>query len=137
MRFLPFTGKDNHGKIISFGGSLIARENVESYMWVLEKFKACMEATPQLILTDQDPALKIAVARVLGDTCHRLCMWHITNKAPAKVAKLLRDEEAFMKRFNAVVWNDYILPEKFEADWNSMMKEFSLEGGGDVVFNNL
>ncbi|KAK1430092.1 hypothetical protein QVD17_12597 [Tagetes erecta] len=40
---------------------------------------------PLLVLTDQDPAMKQAVAAVFTQSRHRLCMWHIMKKLPSKV----------------------------------------------------
>ncbi|KAH6813588.1 hypothetical protein C2S51_022606 [Perilla frutescens var. frutescens] len=61
MIFAPFTGKDNHGKLVTFGAALMSDEDAESYSWVLQKFKDCMGASPSLIITDQDLGLKVAV----------------------------------------------------------------------------
>ncbi|KAH6780759.1 hypothetical protein C2S52_011996 [Perilla frutescens var. hirtella] len=60
MIFAPFTGKDNHGKLVTFGAALILGEDAESYSWVLQKFKDCMGGSPSLIITDQDLRLKVA-----------------------------------------------------------------------------
>ncbi|KAH6828233.1 hypothetical protein C2S53_003293 [Perilla frutescens var. hirtella] len=63
MIFAPFTGKDNHGKLMTFGAILMSGEDAECYSWVLQKFKDCMSASPSLIITDQDLGLKIAKER--------------------------------------------------------------------------
>lgn len=65
MIFTPFTGKDNYGRCVTFGAGLISNEDVEAYSWILEKFILCMGKHPNVIITDQDPALKIAVEKVL------------------------------------------------------------------------
>ncbi|KAH6763030.1 hypothetical protein C2S52_020463 [Perilla frutescens var. hirtella] len=65
MIFAPFTGKDNHGKLVTFDAALISGEDVESYSWVLQKFKDCMIGSPSLIITDQDLGLKVAVRQNL------------------------------------------------------------------------
>ncbi|KAH6783430.1 hypothetical protein C2S52_008389 [Perilla frutescens var. hirtella] len=66
MIFAPFIGMDNHGKLITFGASLLCSEDKDAYGWVLSKFKDCMGQAPRLIITDQDPALKIVVERSLA-----------------------------------------------------------------------
>ncbi|XP_019161008.1 PREDICTED: protein FAR1-RELATED SEQUENCE 5-like [Ipomoea nil] len=40
--FVPFTGVDNHKRFVTFGAGLIDREDVESYRWILQKFKDAM-----------------------------------------------------------------------------------------------
>nr|GEV14482.1 retrovirus-related Pol polyprotein from transposon TNT 1-94 [Tanacetum cinerariifolium] len=39
---------------------------------------------PPFAATDQDGALRNAVVKMFPDSHHRLCMWHITQKLPAK-----------------------------------------------------
>ncbi|KAH6762137.1 hypothetical protein C2S52_019570 [Perilla frutescens var. hirtella] len=103
MIFAPFTGKDNHGKCVTFGASLLSGENHESYKWVFEKFKECMGGSPRMMITDQDPAMKIAIDRVLPDTRHRLCMWHIMLKVPDRCPPRLKNDDAFKKRLNDII----------------------------------
>ncbi|KAH6835291.1 hypothetical protein C2S53_014997 [Perilla frutescens var. hirtella] len=64
MVFAPFTGKDNHGKLVTFGAALMSGEDAESYSWVLQKFKDYMGGSPSLIITDQDLGLKVAVRQL-------------------------------------------------------------------------
>ncbi|XP_031090998.1 protein FAR1-RELATED SEQUENCE 5-like [Ipomoea triloba] len=37
--FVPFTGMDNHKKSVTFASGLIAKEDVDSYVWLLGNFK--------------------------------------------------------------------------------------------------
>ncbi|XP_057811252.1 protein FAR1-RELATED SEQUENCE 5-like [Salvia miltiorrhiza] len=71
MIFAPFTGKDNHGGCVTFGAGLLTREDVNSYSWILKHFIECTGTAPAMIITDQDPALKIAVENVMPNTRHR------------------------------------------------------------------
>ncbi|XP_019166897.1 PREDICTED: uncharacterized protein LOC109162669 [Ipomoea nil] len=61
--FVPFTGIDHHKKCVTFAAALIAREDVDSYCWVLRNFRNAMGSTPPLTITDQDPTVKVAIAR--------------------------------------------------------------------------
>ncbi|KAH6755549.1 hypothetical protein C2S53_011903 [Perilla frutescens var. hirtella] len=65
MIFEPFTGKDNHEKCVTFGASLLCNEDIESYSWFLTRFKDCMGQAPRMIITDQNPSIKIVVEQVL------------------------------------------------------------------------
>ena len=85
MVFVPFTRVDHHQKSVVFGGTLIKREIVESYSWVLRSFLDAHKKQPKLVLTDQDPAMKVAVNQVFQEAQHRLCMKHIMDKLPIKV----------------------------------------------------
>ncbi|KAH6771127.1 hypothetical protein C2S52_015930 [Perilla frutescens var. hirtella] len=133
MIFAPFTGKDSHGKCVYFGVSLLSGEDNESYSWVFEKFLKCMGNSPGMIITDQDPALKIAVEQSFPDSRHRLCMWHIMMKVPEKAPRMLRKDESFMKRLSDAVWSDYNEPSDFDLKWNNIMVDYCLTN--DSWFN--
>lgn len=85
MIFVPFTGVDNHHNCVTFGAGLLSGENVDQYKWLLNAFLQTFGKQPRLVVTDQDPAMKIAIAEVMPKSIHRLCMWHITKKLPTKV----------------------------------------------------
>ncbi|XP_021971307.1 protein FAR1-RELATED SEQUENCE 5-like [Helianthus annuus] len=86
MIFVPFTGVDHHKKCTIFGAGLLHNEITDSYTWLLQKFlDAHNGKQPLLVLTDQDCAMKQAVANVFDKSIHRLCMWHIIQKLPAKI----------------------------------------------------
>ncbi|XP_057811884.1 protein FAR1-RELATED SEQUENCE 5-like [Salvia miltiorrhiza] len=120
------TNRDNHGKCLSFGAAIISREDVDSYSWVLEKFVECVGNAPPLLITDQDPGLKKAVASVWPETRHRYCMWHITIKVAEKLPSRLRDSTEFKTKFGKIVWTDLVEPDVFEESWKNLMDEYDL-----------
>ncbi|XP_074310699.1 protein FAR1-RELATED SEQUENCE 5-like [Silene latifolia] len=62
MIFAPFTGVDHHKKSVTFGASLMSRENDQNFKWIFTKFLDCMGGKePHCFFTDQCPAMKIAV----------------------------------------------------------------------------
>ncbi|XP_057775121.1 protein FAR1-RELATED SEQUENCE 5-like [Salvia miltiorrhiza] len=126
MIFTPFTGRDNHGKCISFGAGLISHENMESYAWVLDRFVDIMGHAPRLFITDQDPGLKKAVASSWKETRHRFCMWHINTKVAEKLPQKLREDADFRGMYDGLVWNENIDPTVFEENWNNMIEEYDL-----------
>ncbi|KAK9724332.1 hypothetical protein RND81_05G064900 [Saponaria officinalis] len=76
MVFTPFTGIDNHKKSVTFASTLLSNEDEESFVWVFQKFMDAMGGKePQLIITDQDPAIRNAVPTVFKTARHRFCMW--------------------------------------------------------------
>ncbi|KAL9668989.1 hypothetical protein QQ045_006530 [Rhodiola kirilowii] len=86
MIFVPFTGIDNHKNSITFAAALLSREDVESYTWLLNSFLKCMGRAPDIVLTDQDPSLRVVVPKVMPGTHHRFCIWHIMKKLSVKVS---------------------------------------------------
>ena len=86
MIFVPFTGIDNHKRCVTFGGALKAKETIEYYTWLLEKFLAAFGKEPRLFVTDQDGSMCSVVGKVLPNSIHWVCMWHIGKKIPKYVS---------------------------------------------------
>ncbi|XP_042016182.1 protein FAR1-RELATED SEQUENCE 5-like [Salvia splendens] len=127
MIFAPFTGKDNHGRPVAFGAGLLSKENADSFTWLFERFVKCMGSAPKLIITDQDLGMKVAVERVLVDTRHRWCMWHIMFKVVEKLPKNLLGNEDLKKELNNCVWSELIEPKEFDEEWNKVMEKYGLK----------
>ena len=91
MVFAPFTGVDKHNKCVTFASTLLSREDVTNFTWAFNAMLKAMRRNPVVLVTDQCPAMKQAVPECFKATDefpasrHRLCMWHITEKFPAKV----------------------------------------------------
>ncbi|XP_022032688.1 protein FAR1-RELATED SEQUENCE 5-like [Helianthus annuus] len=110
MIFVPFTGVDHHKKMCHF------------WCWVHDK-------QPRLVLTDQeDPAMKQVVSLVLTEATHRLCMWHVTKKIPAKIFGSLLKNTNIRAHLHKLVWSVFIKPSTFEKKWRDMLDEFDLHG---------
>ncbi|XP_019155715.1 PREDICTED: protein FAR1-RELATED SEQUENCE 5-like [Ipomoea nil] len=126
MVFVPFTGVNNRKRCITFGVGLLTKEDMDSYSWLLERFKCAMGKTPLCVVTDQDPALRVAIEEVLPESRHRFCMWHIMTKVPEKIGNELAKDEKFRNKLNAIVWNERINSAEFEAQWNLLIDEYNL-----------
>ncbi|XP_019170960.1 PREDICTED: protein FAR1-RELATED SEQUENCE 5-like [Ipomoea nil] len=124
--FVPFTGIDNHKRCVTFGAGLIDKEDVESYSWILRNFKNAMGSTPPLVITDQDPAMKVAIETEFPGTRHRYCMWHIMTKVGDKVGNTLAKNEEFWRALNAVVWNEEATIIGFESAWHEVIQKYGL-----------
>ncbi|XP_019196363.1 PREDICTED: protein FAR1-RELATED SEQUENCE 5-like [Ipomoea nil] len=126
MVFVSFTGVDHHKKCVTFAAGLIAKKDVESYVWLLENFKHAMGHVPPYMVTNQDPAIKVAVSRVFSSTRHRFRMWHIMSKVGEKVGPVLAKDESFRHDLDAVVWNECLTVEEFESRWRVVMEQYRL-----------
>ncbi|GJR33661.1 protein FAR1-related sequence 5 [Tanacetum coccineum] len=85
MVFVPFTAIDNHRKCVTVAAGLLKNETTKSYIWLLKAFMKAFGKAPSIVVTDQDGAMRNAIEAEFGGSKHRLCMWHITQKLPAKV----------------------------------------------------
>ncbi|GJY93103.1 FAR1-related sequence 5-like protein [Tanacetum coccineum] len=103
MVFVPFTAIDNHRKCVTVA--------------------VAFGKAPSIVVTDQDEAMRNAIKAEFGGSKHRLCMWHITQKLPAKICAKIYDETDFKDKLNKIVWNIYIGPEEFEFRWGKLMEE--------------
>ncbi|XP_031101941.1 protein FAR1-RELATED SEQUENCE 5-like [Ipomoea triloba] len=128
--FVPFTDIDNHKRCITFGAGLLTKEDIDSYLWLLESFKKIMGHDSICVVTDQDPAVKVVVAQVFGASKHRFCMWHIMCKVGEKVGPVLSKDEVFRRKLNCIVWDNSIDPEAFELRWNQIMEKYGLGDNG-------
>ncbi|KAH6835165.1 hypothetical protein C2S53_004965 [Perilla frutescens var. hirtella] len=126
MIFAPFTSKYNHGKCVTFGVELMSGENQGCYIWAFKKFAKCMGRHPGMIITDQNPTMRISIKQCFPNTRHRLCIWHIMIEVLEKVPPYLKKDDYFMKRLNGVVWSDMIEPAIFKEKWNALMVDFEL-----------
>ncbi|KAK1351229.1 hypothetical protein POM88_054546 [Heracleum sosnowskyi] len=85
------------------------------------------------IVTDQCAIMKQAIPNCFKATDdfpasrHRLCMWHITEKFPAKLGNFLCKETEFMEKIKKYIWSSVIEPDEFEQGWKEVIKEFKLE----------
>ncbi|CAH9099228.1 unnamed protein product [Cuscuta epithymum] len=123
--FAPFVGVNHHFQSILFGCAFMNKENFESYLWILEAFLEAMPGPPpNVIITDQDPALSKAIARALPNAYHRYCMWHIIRKIPEKVGSIINSLESFSKIYCIIKYSETAY--EFEAKWQGLVDEVGL-----------
>uniref|UniRef100_A0A7N0UV65 SWIM-type domain-containing protein n=1 Tax=Kalanchoe fedtschenkoi TaxID=63787 RepID=A0A7N0UV65_KALFE len=125
--FIPFTGVDNHKCCITLGAGLLAKENVESYEWLMESFRKIMSRGPRIWVTDQDPSMKIAIKNIFPNSIHRLCMWHITKKFTEKIGNILCRDKKFLDNLDGIVCNAHYEPDVFESEWARMIEDYKLQ----------
>ncbi|KAK9050139.1 hypothetical protein SSX86_030891 [Deinandra increscens subsp. villosa] len=130
MIFVPFTGVDHHKKCVTFGAGMISDETIESYTWLLESFLKAHVHQPRLVLTDQDDAMRDAISKVLYNSSHRLCMWHIMKKLPSKIEGDILNNTKLCQKLHSLVWNLIIDKDTFESRWLSLMEEHGLSNHG-------
>ncbi|GJZ88948.1 FAR1-related sequence 5-like protein [Tanacetum coccineum] len=106
---------------------MLLREDTEAYTWLLTSFMTAHEKQPTMVVTDQDGAMKRAIEAVLTESTHRLCMWHIMQKVPAKICPEIYDETDFKERFGKLVWNMFMEPLEFEGKWSKLVEDFGLQ----------
>ncbi|XP_058732753.1 protein FAR1-RELATED SEQUENCE 5-like [Vicia villosa] len=127
MPFAPFTGLNNHCQSILFGCALLQDELESSFTWLFETWLDAMNGKkPISIITDQDLAIKAALAKVFPESRHRLCLWHIRKKFPEKLAHIYHKKSIFKRDLKRVI-RDSPNVQSFEEGWRRLIIEYKLE----------
>nr|CAN62918.1 hypothetical protein VITISV_029735 [Vitis vinifera] len=114
-------GVNHHHQTVVFGCALLIDESVGTYEWVLGTFlDAMMNKRPISVVTDEDKAMRKAIKKVLPDTCHRLCSWHLQRNAFTNVH--IKDFSSIFARCMFMRGNE----EEFEKVWHEMVANLGL-----------
>ncbi|KAL5736749.1 hypothetical protein ACOSP7_031199 [Xanthoceras sorbifolium] len=124
--FAVFVGLNHYRETIVFGAALMYDETTDSFIWLFENFLQAMSGkAPKAIFTDQDAAMAKALTVVMLETYHRLCMWHMMQKALKHVSGVFREPggvKSVLSRFM-----DNIEEEShFLTEWNDMLDAYGM-----------
>ncbi|KAL4598763.1 hypothetical protein ACB092_11G080500 [Castanea dentata] len=78
------------------------------------------------IFTDQCQAMKNAIRVVFPDTCHCLCLWHISKNVAKNLPRHYGIPE-FKSKFNKILYNCETELE-FESSWDALLRDYNLVG---------
>ncbi|KAL2892716.1 Protein FAR1-RELATED SEQUENCE 5 [Bienertia sinuspersici] len=124
-RRLKMMEVNHHGQSVLLGCALISHEDAETFEWVFTNWISCMGGKPPSgILTDQDAAMKKAIAKVMPNTRHRWCLWHISSTSYRKLGGYDKYEEIKQALLRAI-YDSYIV-EEFENCWNEAIDTYNL-----------
>ncbi|XP_039841127.1 protein FAR1-RELATED SEQUENCE 3-like [Panicum virgatum] len=117
MPFAPFIGINKHGQSFLMGCGFIRDEKTPSYVWLFETFLEAMQGkVPVSIITNQDGAMRCAIAQTFPNTNHRNCRWHIMDKFTGTIGPILDKDEKLEDDFKECM-NYTVSPDEFEAKW--------------------
>ncbi|XP_042972798.1 protein FAR1-RELATED SEQUENCE 5-like [Carya illinoinensis] len=126
MPFAPFVGVNHHGQSILLGAALISSEDTETFIWLFQTWLQCMDGVaPKVIITDQDRAMKNAIAIVFPETRHRFCLWHILKKAPEKLGAYAAYKSGLKTELMKCVYDTQTI-EEFEKCWSVFINTYDL-----------
>jgi len=126
MPFVPFTGVNHHHQSVMFGCALLVNEIAESYAWLLKTWlEAMLGCAPSTIITDDDNAMAKAIAEVLPNVTHRLCLWHILQKVSKHLAHIYNKYPSFQGDFHHCIHNTITI-EEFETEWSEIIGKYEL-----------
>jgi len=124
--FVTFTGVNHHHQSVMFGCALLVNEIAESYAWLLKTWlEAMLGCAPSTIITDDDNAMAKAIAEVLPNVTHRLCLWHILQKVSKHLTHIYNKYPSFQGDFHHCIHNTITI-EEFETEWSEIIGKYEL-----------
>lgn len=135
LPFVPFIGMNNHFQFSLLGCAFVSEESKSTYVWLIRAWVSAMcGRAPKVILTDQDPALKEAIAEVLPGSRHCFCLWHILSKVQENLGYVIRRDENFINKFYKCILKSQT-EAQFDKRWSKMVHRFDL--GNDQWIQSL
>ncbi|XP_035540049.1 protein FAR1-RELATED SEQUENCE 5-like [Juglans regia] len=126
MPFAPFVGVNHHGQSILLGAGLISSEDTETFTWLFQTWLQCMDGIPpKAIITDQDRAMKNAIAIVFPESRHRFCLWHILKKVLEKLGSYAAYKSGLKSHLMKSVYDTQTI-EEFEKCWDGLLNTYDL-----------
>ncbi|KAF8408600.1 hypothetical protein HHK36_004663 [Tetracentron sinense] len=127
MPFAPIIGVNHHSQFMLLGCALIADESTSTFVWLMQTWLRAMGGqAPTVIITDQDKAMKAAIAEVFPDARHCFCLWHILRKIPENLGHVTKRHDDFMTKFNKCIYRSWT-DEQFEKRWWKLIDRFELK----------
>ncbi|KAF5449786.1 hypothetical protein F2P56_030198 [Juglans regia] len=81
--------------------------------------------TPRAITTDQDRAVKNAIAIVFPESRHRFCLWQILKKVPEKLSSHASYKNGMKTELMKSVYDTQSV-EEFEESWDQLITTYNL-----------
>ncbi|XP_042952293.1 protein FAR1-RELATED SEQUENCE 5-like [Carya illinoinensis] len=126
MQFAPFVGVNHHGQSMLLGAGLISSEDIETFVWLFEKWLKCMNnCAPKAIITDQDRTMKSAIAKVFPCARHRFCLWDIMKNFFKKL-RSLGQYHTIKSDIQTAVYDSQTCIE-FEQNWQNVLNAYNLQ----------
>lgn len=80
----------------------------------------------QRFITDQDPAISLAVSLVMPQTYHRLCIWHLGQNTCKHLNHIFKAHKSFPSDFSKNLF-DYEYEADFLNAWEEMFEKYNLK----------
>ncbi|AEE35824.1 Protein FAR1-RELATED SEQUENCE 4 [Arabidopsis thaliana] len=121
-----FVGVNHHVQPVLLGCGLLADDTVYTYVWLMQSWLVAMGGQkPKVMLTDQNNAIKAAIAAVLPETRHCYCLWHVLDQLPRNLDYWSMWQDTFMKKLFKCIYRSWS-EEEFDRRWLKLIDKFHL-----------
>ncbi|CAK8533806.1 unnamed protein product [Lathyrus sativus] len=121
-----FSGFNHYKGLIIFGAALLYDETIESFKWLFDTFlQAHNNKKSKIVFTDQDQAMAKAFAKVMLETHHGLCTWHLSQNGIKHLGNLMKGGSYFLRDFKKCMY-DYDIEKYFETAWIDLINEYNV-----------
>ncbi|MBW0525577.1 hypothetical protein O181_065292 [Austropuccinia psidii MF-1] len=88
-------GQTETGHTFSFAFCYMEQENDDGCIWALQELKMLFQPFrfPKVIITDYEPALKLAIELVFPSSIHNYCTWHIRKTIIQNFRKYFQEDD--------------------------------------------
>lgn len=122
-----FVGVNHHIQPTLLGCGLIADETSYTFIWLMQSWSLAMGGrSPNVLLSDQNEAIKVAAPVVFPDTQHFFHLWHVLEKIPRQLDYLSIWHETFLEKLNKCIHRSWT-EEQFEKRWWKLIERFTLQ----------
>lgn len=147
---LHFVGSTNTDNTFTVAICFMTSETTGDYLWGLSEFKRLsgIDISPNVIVTDREPALINAIKIVYPRATHVLCSWHIEKNILSSCKKYFPTkfqvgESAFAY---LVTWDDFLVSwsrliseifdvEEFNSTWTAIKQQIPIPASEYIWFN--
>ncbi|CAG8501112.1 13607_t:CDS:2 [Funneliformis mosseae] len=115
---------DNHVRSRIVTTAIVSEETKETYQWIL---KCLLSATDNLALnvlfTDADPAIVLAIHETLPSTKYNYCIWHLRKNLDKNLrGQLHKNYNEFVKAWNK--YQNFFLENEFQKQWHKLLTSY-------------
>lgn len=116
-------GIDSHGKSRNLWYVIHARENIDSFTWILQCHLEIAETPPEVVASDRHASLIHAVEAVMPLSRHIFCLHHLSGNITSNVRSSLGSE---LINFSRDFWAMYraVSPDEFELLYQHLVSRF-------------
>jgi transposase-like protein len=126
MPFASFVGVNHHDQSIPLGAGLLSSDDTDTFVWLFETWLKYMSGqAPSIIITDQDRAMKSAIARIFPRVRHRFCLWHIVRKFQKKLESHAQYTCGLKNAIDTCLYDSQTCVE-FDESWQSLLENYNL-----------